>query len=241
MVRVSPDDPIDVKPLHWWTELFYRALWALTPGEHTQVVICGFPRSGSTLLQSWLEAAVPHAVSFHRERPALRVMRSPFPFGRWRITKRPHDIHQVGAIRALARRRGIRVRFLVTDRDPRAVLTSRHGESSDYYVSVGRWQADAAAADAQRGRDDVCVVTYKDLIQRPSAVQAQIEWFIGCTAAVSLTGAHKTIPKRFNAVALNGVRPLDPSRLEAWRAPEHAARVAYVTGAPAVVAYLARH
>ena len=207
------------------------------------VVVCGFPRSGSTLLQSWLEAALPDAKVFGREKPALATARRLWP-GRHRVmlTKRPADVLELEAIRQFYRGRPGGAKFVLTTRDPRAVLTSKHGDSEGYYVSAERWRAVAHAVEKHRADSDVLVVDYADVVLSPQRTQARIAAFLGRELAVPLASAHQTVPAGFDVTALNGVRPLDATRLNAWLSPIHAKRLALIHSVlPELDQYLSSH
>ena len=111
-----------------------------TPLER-HVVICGFPRSGSTLLALMIRCCVAHACTYDREVPALRAARTAKRNHRFMVTKRPKDIFDVDAIRAYYRNKRAKPLFILTVRDPRSVLTSRHVNKNGYYVDISRWRS----------------------------------------------------------------------------------------------------
>src|SRR5687767_14328183 len=83
-------------PLRKWVrhcilDLIDRGNLGLRPLE-THVVICGFPRSGSTLLLLMAEACFARAKTFHRERSALSAARTVWRNHSLMITKNPNDI-----------------------------------------------------------------------------------------------------------------------------------------------------
>ncbi len=207
------------------------------------VVICGFPRSGSTLLQGWLESALPNATTFGRERAGLLVARRHWPGRRpLLLTKRPGDIERLDSIRSVYQGRPTRVSFIITTRDPRAVLTSKHSASSNYYVSVDRWRAVAKAVERHANDADVLMVDYAEIVLAPARTEERIATFLGCALTKRLATAHEALPSGFDGRALNGVRPLDPTRLNTWQAPQHAERLRAVSQAcPEIATYLMHH
>jgi hypothetical protein len=213
--------------------------WFRARLEH-HIIICGFPRSGSTLVQAWLEAALPEALTFGRERAATSLFRNLWPGGASIIvSKRPDDVEDIHTIRAFYRRRPVRLSFLVMTRDPRSILVSKYGTSADYYVTVDRWRRTAAAIEAHREDPDVLVVDYADVVQQPEQVATRVEAFLGLPLAASLRDASSAVRAGFDARALNGVRPLEASRLRSWDDPKHAARLAQVmVECPELVTYL---
>ncbi len=115
-----------VQPL---TRPWYALLncgFPLSSRLETHVVICGFPRSGTTLCQLMIEAGVADISVFARKCRALEKLRYSWHRHRFLLTKRPKDIFLLDEIRDYYRYRAASVRFLVFVRDPRAVLTSIH-------------------------------------------------------------------------------------------------------------------
>jgi hypothetical protein len=190
------------------------------------VIICGLPRSGSTLLQLMLENAYPSSRHFGREQSGLRVARQEWP-GRYGliISKRPNDVLRIDDIRAAYRKRARKPCFIVTTRDPRAVLTSKHSGRDGYYVTVDRWRMLFEHIKYVRQFPDVIPVEFRDLVERPAWVQQILVDAIGEAPASSFDSFHHTVPAGFDTRALNGVRPLDASALDKWRRPEHRARI----------------
>lgn len=205
-----------------------RGWFGLVPLE-AHLVICGFPRSGTTLLQLMAETAYPSARTFGVERSGLAAARNDFP-GRSPlvVSKQPDDIFWIDEIRQVYRSRGTRTRarFIVSVRDPRAVLTSVHGTNRDvYWVSVERWRSIYLHYEYVRRFADVIVVEYRDLVLNPQKVQRQIFEAIGLAPERDFADFHDAVPREFQTVALNGVRPLDPATLGKWRLPIHRDRI----------------
>jgi hypothetical protein len=202
-----------------------RGWFGLNPLK-THVVICGFPRSGSTLLLLMAETAVPAAKVFHEEKTGLKAAHQFWP-GRQplMITKRPNDVFFADEIRDFYRGRGTQVRFVLCARDPRAVLTSVHERQPGYYVSPARWRAIYAHFVYVRPATDVLTVEFNDLVRTPQVVQERLAAFIGWRAACRFEEFADAVPTSFDTRALNGVRPLDPSAIDRWKAPEHQERI----------------
>jgi hypothetical protein len=205
-----------------------RGWFGLTPLQ-THVVICGFPRSGTTLLQLMLETATPGALTFGRERSGLSVARYTWP-GRHPIliSKKPNDIFCVNDIRDYYRGRKTQVRFILSLRDPRAVLTSIFVAKQGYCVPPEKWQSVYDHIQYQRQFPDVTVVEYRDVVERPDDVRQELAGFIGCDNLQSFDRFHSSVPENFDTRALNGVRPLDTSSFDKWRSAKHAPRIRQV-------------
>jgi hypothetical protein len=202
--------------------------FGLTPLD-VHVVMCGFPRSGTTLLQLMVETAVRNAMVFGRERSGLTVARHTWP-GRHPvlISKKPDDIFWIDEIRACYRDRQTRPRFVVSVRDPRAVLTSVHVSKPGYCVPSAKWRAVFDHVQYVRQFHDVTLVEYQELVDRPQDVQQRLAAFLGIQVDGRFDRFQSAVPEHFDTRALNGVRPLDPGTVNRWRQPEHQARLRQV-------------
>lgn len=200
--------------------------WLPAVKQKQHVVICGFPRSGTTLCQLMIEACVSGIKVFGRERRALEVAR----FGRRThaevVTKRPKDVYLIPEIREFYAAHSANVRFILMHRDPRAVLTSVHfSEPSRYFVSVSNWRHIFAHWKWARQLPDLLSVSYEDLVAHPENMESQITRLTGWKTDRPFRSFHKNVPNHFDGRALNGLRELDPLNLERWRFPEHRERV----------------
>jgi len=202
-----------------------RGWFGLVPFE-THVVICGFPRSGTTMLQLMFETSAADAKAFGRERSALGVARYTWP-GRHRtlISKKPDDIFIVDEVRAYYAQSATKVRFVLSTRDPRAVLTSRHVSKPGYTVPTEKWLAVDQHIRYQRRFPDVMVVDYQETIDDPQGVQDRLVAFTGASSRARFDEFHSAVPAEFDTRALNGVRPIDRRSIDKWRAPEHRERI----------------
>jgi hypothetical protein len=205
-----------------------RGWFGLAPLD-THLVICGFPRSGTTLLQLMLETSIPSALAFGRERSGLGVARYTWP-GRHEIlvSKKPNDIFWVDDIRSYYHGRRPKVRFLISQRDPRAVLTSFFVDKPGYCVSPDKWRAVYDHVLYQQQYPDVMVVDYRDVVDRPEAVRARVGEFLGREITASFDRFHTAVPPRFDTRALNGVRPLDRTAHDKWRHERHFDRIRHL-------------
>jgi hypothetical protein len=192
-------------------------------------VVCGLPRSGSTLLQLQIEACVSDVRVFGKETSAL-------PTADWRLrnhsymmTKHPFDVFCVDEIRAFYATRKAKPRFILTVRDPRAVLTSFHANRpGGYYVRPTDVLAYCEHIRYAQKLEDVLTVEYRDLVSQPAQVERRLMEFIGWRVHLPFEQFHTKASPDFDSKALNGVRPLDPSRVDSWRRDEHRARVQQV-------------
>jgi hypothetical protein len=211
--------------------------------ERHHIVILGHSRAGTTLLHEVLRASLDGFAFLDRETSFARVP----PDGPDRIvTKRPLDVFLADALPMAARTRPVSV--LACVRDPRALLTSRHvSVPGDYFYHADRQYfspegrvptltnpglipVHRAIRRLEMGdwgpRISVSRVRYEDVLTDPESVQAMLERDHGLrfhTPLASVQPGPETPGKL--ARALNGVRARDPSRIAAWRAPDHSARL----------------
>ncbi len=201
--------------------------WLGASKLQTHVVVCGFPRSGSTLLQLMIEACVTGVRTYGRERRGLEAARCYRRTHRIMMTKRPSDIFTIPDLRAYYEGHQATVKFVLLTRDPRAVLTSFHHSSpGEYYVSPERWRAIYEYWRWAVSADDVLALRYEDLVRHPLLVQNRLTDFIGWTVHHPFEEFHTAVPGRFDTRALNGVRKLDPGNINRWTDPRYAARIA---------------
>lgn len=223
--RVHPLTPLRRRLRDAYVHVTSQGWFGLKP-LRTHVVICGFPRSGSTVLQLMVETSAADAQAFGRERSALSVARYTWP-GRHSVflSKKPDDVFFVSDIRAYYHDRATAVKFVLTVRDPRAVLTSKHVSKPGYTVPTEKWIAVDAHIRYQRQFSDVIVIEYRDSIEHPQLVQERLAAFTECPLEGRFDDFHKDVPEHFDTRALNGVRPLDRGSLDKWRLPEHRERI----------------
>lgn len=224
------------------TMLRQLALQALerTPGRcplDTHVVICGFPRSGSTLLQLVAEACYPQARAYRAEMSAINAARALVRSHPLMITKRPADLFSVDAIRRFYRPLRSHVRFVLTMRDPRATLTSRYSGAAlanvtrgpdGFVMSVSNWKEWYAHFRYVAQAEDAMVVEYADLVSDAASVQRRYAEFIGWQPQIPFDKFMQSVPEGFQTKALNGLRAFDTSTLTRWREPKYRARIAQI-------------
>ena len=200
--------------------------WFGEPKLQTHVVVCGFPRSGSTLLQLMIESCVANIRTYGRERKGIQAARCYHRTHPLMMTKRPSDIFAIRDIQSHYARIQPNVKFVLMTRDPRAVLTSYHAQKpGDYYVSPERWRGIYSYWQWACNEPDVTVIRYEDLISDPNTAQQQLADFIGWEVKHPFAEFHTAVPDNFRTIALNGVRKLDPKNIHRWKKPEHTERL----------------
>lgn len=205
-----------------------KGWFGLTP-LRTHVVMCGFPRSGSTLLQLILETCVSGIRTFGRELPAMRAALTASRNHAIMLTKDPFDVFRVDEIRNFYASGSPTLRLILTKRDPRAILVSTHSRRpGGYYLTCEEWRGYYEHFEYARQGEDTTVVKYESLVQQPAAVEEQLREFIGWTMHCPFDRFHEAIPREFDTAALNGVRPLDPGSIHRWQESKHRERLCRV-------------
>lgn len=196
------------------------------------VVICGFPRSGSTLLQLMIDTCIEGVHSWRSEVDALWAAREAPRRSPWMVTKLPADVERVQDVRRWYATHPGKLRVVLTTRDPRAVLTSRHAgypPERGYYVPPARWRAVDRLVQRLQDDADVTIVRYEDLVSAPDDVAARLAGAVGCQLARPFSTYHLPLQDapldRMTVGALNGLRPVESSRRDGWRRLEHRARL----------------
>ncbi|MCA9175512.1 MAG: sulfotransferase domain-containing protein [Planctomycetales bacterium] len=199
----------------------------LTP-LRTHILICGLPRSGSTLLQLMMDTVLPAARKFKKEIRGWRAATSRLRNHAVMLTKRPRDILEIGRVRAFYADRDAALRVIVTIRDPRDALTSRHPRSAKhrpYHISTAVWHELYPALLRQVRDDRNMVVRYEQLVADTGRIELDIERFVGERFAQPFSQFQDSIPHQFKTGPLNGIRAVDTSSVGRWQAPEHEARI----------------
>jgi hypothetical protein len=144
------------------------------------------------------------------------------------ITKRPMDIYWADDLRAYYARRNVRLRFVVTTRDPRAILTSFHHTTGEgrYYVTPAHWRTFFDHYRYNRRFDDVTIVDFAELVTAPQQVERRLTAFTGWTVHRPFDRFYEFVePETFRTANLNGLRPFDQSAIDKWRQPRHRDRI----------------
>ena len=218
-----------------------RGWFGLTPLE-SHVVICGFPRAGSTLLHLMIKNCIADVRTFGKERNATGVAGLSLRNHRFLTSKRPNNIFQIDELRRIYETRKAKVRFVITLRDPRDVLISKiQDRSSDYHVAPSRWQLLYECFCTVKPAPDVLVIRYEDLVRFTERVEKNLTEFIGWNVTTPFVNFDEVETKEFDIGGLNGLRPVDPSNIGKWRSPEYAARMqAVLREIPKLPTYLVR-
>jgi len=200
----------------------------------THIVICGFPRTGTTLLQLLIESCVEDICSFVGEVEAGWACRNANRRHRWMVTKRPDDISEIDRLRDWYRDHPGRLAALLPIRDPRDVLTSTHAgypPSRGYYCEPERWSAVHRRVRNLEGDADVTTLRYEDLVRCPQQVQDLLDERLGLERIARFEDYESFAETKAHTLhdidlgALGGIRPIDDQAVDRWEQPEHRDRL----------------
>jgi hypothetical protein len=183
------------------------------------------------LLKLLLEVAMPKARRFRREIRARRAAATRLRNHEVMITKRPRDIVELPRIRELYARRRTQLRIIVTIRDPRDILTSRHVRTArerPYHVTIPEWNHRYRHVVKHLTDPDVMVARYEDLVANTGSIESRMESFIGEHFEQAFSSFVDRVPPGFRTTALNGLRRIDARSVGRWKRPEHRDRIAHV-------------
>ena len=204
-------------------------LFGLIPLQ-THVLICGFPASGTTLLQLMIENGLPQAKRFGKERSGWKAATYSRRNHAVLISKQPRDLLRLEPLRAFYANRTATLKIILMLRDPRDLMTSQRNKEgrAEYVGEVESWKEYYLPFLQQRDREDTLVVRFEDLIADSAIEQDRVESFTGHKMAVNFADYMEVQRKDFDTTTLCGLRPIDPTRVDRWRDPAHHARICQV-------------
>jgi hypothetical protein len=204
-------------------------LLGLTPLQK-HILICGFPRSGTTMLQLMLENAIPEARRFGRETGGWRAATFAWRNHEKVISKVPHDVFRLAPLRNFYAKRDAELKIILMLRDPRDVLTSQRksGGPGGYVVSSERWRNYYNAFIRHQNDPDVMIVRYEDLVADVEHQQCRIGTFTGETMSVPFGQFNEVERPDFDTRTLNGLRPIEQTLIARWAHPAQSERIRQV-------------
>lgn len=232
-----------------------------------QIIVCGFPRGGTSLFYNMLSATLPRFRFAEFEEPAVHSLQL---IGNC-ASKFPLDVLDLPR---LAERNPHRKRLiaLIVTRDPRDVVTSRHPLlPEEYFVGYEHswwpqdrqfesWVHDAAglkhidrAIRRTRHLTDIesMIVPFEEIVAEPDSVQERLIHAFGLPFDENFSDYHtrpqrlayryegRRSPKDSGLVREN--RPADRRRVGKWRSSEHFDRIAQQVSAHPEFIELVRH
>jgi len=182
--------------------------------------IVGCPRSGTTLLMELISTCFASGGYCEHE---LSIFAPVEETEGVYFTKQPNDIKQLRHIF----HGDEQLHVVYMGRDPRAVITSKHGENPDqYFCNYRVWSECDRAAAGYRKHPRFLDLRYEDLVTRPDEVQALItQKFSFLQQQHRFSDYHQHAqPSADSQRAMNGLREVNRDSLEKWR--QHLPRVA---------------
>lgn len=183
--------------------------------------ITGCPRSGTTLLMEQVSTCFESDGHCEHEQSIFDPVALS---GGLYLSKQPNDIKHLRHI--FHRDVGLHIIYVV--RDPRSVVTSKHGGASgQYFCNYRVWQGCERAAAYYDGHPRFLRLRYEDLVTDPDGVQARIQaHFTFLTRRHAFSNFHQfSRPSNASKEALGGVRTVDQASLSKWR--KHLPRLAH--------------
>lgn len=205
-------------------------LFGLTP-LRKHIVICGYPRTGSTMLQLMLEHAYPQARCFTREVPGHKAAMMKLRNHALLISKQPGDIFRLHQLQNHYAGKRAELRPIVMIRDPRDVLTSHHSNQPgrEYFLDVDKWASYDDFVRRHERSGDVFLLKYEELVADVDGMQKRLETFVGEPISAPISRFHTAVPANFRDLpALNGLRSVDANGVGRWRDPRHRQRIQQV-------------
>lgn len=193
--------------------------------KYNHIVVCGYPRAGTTMFYNMLRTTVKEYKFYDRETKAI-VAHNKVP-DIPKITKRPTDISDAEEIK----NKIPNVKFLVCIRDPRSVLVSEHSHAPgvfkinwDYAVATNRKKGIVGKGPGLIERHDHVLkipnprfIFYEDLVEDPDGIQEELGKELKLKYQGKFTDFHKhKIPETL-ALQLNGIREVSKDRIAPWK------------------------
>ena len=185
-----------------------------------RIVICGSPRSGTTLMNELMRCFSGLYV-MNREEHALR-----FPYlvfnKEYIVTKHPLDFYHFNEI--IDKLNDPVIIFML--RDPRDVVVSKHFKNKNHYlVEFPLWES-AINSYELLNYDKKILINYEELVRDPLAIQKLLADKLGLEVASSFTDFYLSVDKRHKDIkSLGGVRPIDQGNIGKYANDEHHERI----------------
>ena len=185
-----------------------------------RVIICGSPRSGTTLMNELMRCYSDTFV-MNREELALR-----FPYllvkEKYIVTKHPLDFSNLDEIIDTFDEPFI----IFLQRDPRDVIVSRHYTNKDrYLVNFPLWKKAINAFDGLDYENKI-LVRYEKLIENPYNIQLKIADRLKVRVSAEFGDFYmKTDKKHQDIKSLGGIRPIDPNNRGKHMQEQHRDRI----------------
>jgi hypothetical protein len=189
--------------------------------SYPNIIITGSFRSGTTLLYLLFPHAFKDVIINGKESDALATQLP--PVYKWRVSKRPNDIHRVRRICEL-----LDPHIIYMIRDPRDCIVSWEKSKNSYHVSFNEWQRNILFAESCKS-PRLIFLRFEDLVLQPTQAQALLmERIEGLEKQRDLAECYQEIDPNSPIVhqlshdsgpeaSGETIRPLDPSVIGCWR------------------------
>ena len=185
-----------------------------------RILICGCARSGNTLMLNLMEVGFQNIVKNIDGPGNEQIPKKPIP-GHVVVGKFPKKIYQLDTLM----KPDLGVIYML--RDARDVLISKHFQKPHkYWTPIRRWVEAAEIAVKYENHPQVHILKFEDLLRSPDKIQFSLAQKFGLIPLRSFAAAHKYFDKTddYNIQTMNGIRPLDKSRIGAWKTKRAAAK-----------------
>jgi len=184
------------------------------------ILITGSFRSGTTLLYLLFPHAFENVIISGEESDAFETL---LPAKhRWRVSKRPNDIHRVRVIH-----KKLNPYFIYMIRDPRDCIISWKAVKDDYHLSYNEWQRNLLFAESSKS-PKMIFIKFEDLILHPNETQTYLMTrIVGLEKRFDLSESSKYADPNSpvahqltndSGPTINGrtIRPMDPAAIRSW-------------------------
>lgn len=188
------------------------------------IIVCGCPRSGTSLMQHslrMLKGGYVHGGEARFHHGAAKN----HPEADWIATKRPGDYEIIQRILDAHEH----TKAIVMIRDGRDVCTSKHPDNPNYLVKPGKWAWYVHTLTEWYQHyppKRMLVVKYEGLVKYHTGVMQMVADFVGTQMEKTwLEVCADLDPEAKTVRAMHGVRPIDVEGIGRWKKPEHVERL----------------
>lgn len=110
--------------------------------------------------------------------------------------------------------------LIYCQRDPRDIISSRHGLAPDkYWANLAQWRQLRQRVSPNRNHPRLISVRYEDLVTAPDKIQSQINENIGwlCQSANFSNYQKAAKPSQQSIEAMRGLRPVETTGIGRWK------------------------
>lgn len=203
-----------------------------------KVLICGCPRSGTTLMSVMLgyfenthvikEERSP--LSFIKGARRYKLCKSIEKNGKIFVIKKPNRMIGAKSYYSIkeAVKGGFKIIFMI--RDGRDVIVSKHKKKNsnkvEYYVRPEMWIEINRNNLLNTKTEGICYIKYEELVSNPTKIMNVLSSFLGVGYNPKFSEFYEF--EKFDksiASVMNGIRPITASQIGNWNKKEHLNRM----------------